>query len=287
MTCSLYHFPLRVAFQGDIPSHWRECWSANGHKINARVIHIHMGSVLRILEDRKWETVRSWWWITKRRLNKDEDTGNPFKFWPFKTFADLYCILQWLWKRSLWVSSISKSRWCKRTRVLSKWSPADCWPLCLFPSIMPSSGCACVCFGSERCLFACHSVHFVARVQVRLWRICLCHCVAWMSNLSCSYSAKHSQPWPQPSPWWRERRESLNQLTLFWQWKVLMLRILFLCFLPSVAISVTVVKVSPGKDQNVKRAESTAIHTKHNKAALMLKLQYNKIIIFACTYMRR
>lgn len=30
MIRSVYHFPLRVAFQQDIPSRWRECWSANG-----------------------------------------------------------------------------------------------------------------------------------------------------------------------------------------------------------------------------------------------------------------
>ena len=30
MIRSVYHFPLRVAFQRDIPSRWRECWSAKG-----------------------------------------------------------------------------------------------------------------------------------------------------------------------------------------------------------------------------------------------------------------
>ena len=122
-----------------------------------------------------------------------------------------------------------KSRWCKRIRVLSKWSPADCWPLCLFPSIMPCK--VSVCVGGEGCLFACK---LDVCASERLWKICLCR---WLSNLSCSYSAKHIQPWPRPCLWWRESCGSFNQLRLFWQWEVLLLRI-YGCILSAAEITI-------------------------------------------------
>lgn len=167
MICSVYYFPWRVAFQWDIPSHWWECWSANGDEMNARAIHNHMGSLPHMPEDGKWETVRSWRWTAQCRLNSGGDIGSLLELSPFKTIADLYCILQCNdgGKDRFGSAPSPKSRWCKRTRVLSKWSPADCWPLCLFPSIMPSS--VCVCVGGEGCLFACQLVHLDVRVQVR------------------------------------------------------------------------------------------------------------------------
>lgn len=108
MICSVYHLLLRVAFHWDIPSRWRECWSANGDKINACVIQDPMGSLIHMVEDRKWERVGSWRWTAQCRSNSDGVTGGLLTLEPFKTIADLYCVLHWLQKRKVWVSSISK-----------------------------------------------------------------------------------------------------------------------------------------------------------------------------------
>lgn len=110
MICSVYHSSLWVAFQCDIPSPWRECWSANRNEMNACVIHSHMGTFLHMLEDGEREPARSWQWITECRLNKDGETGSSLKLELFETIADLCWIFQRLWRGSVWVSSISKAK---------------------------------------------------------------------------------------------------------------------------------------------------------------------------------
>ena len=205
-----------------------------------------MGSLNHMVEDRKWERVGSWRWTAQCRSNRDGVTGGLLKLEPVKTIADLYCVLHRLQKERFGSAPSPKSRWCKRTRVLSKWSPADCWPLCLFPSIMLS--CVAVWLCARTCVYwqwgtlVCVplSAFGCARVSEGLWRICLCGCVTWMSNLACSYSAKHIQrrprPRPRPCPWWQESRGSLNQLTLFWQWKMFMPRTYFFVFCRAVSL---------------------------------------------------
>lgn len=193
MMCSVHHILLRVAFQRDIPSPWQECWSANGEQINVCVIHSHMGALLHV-------PVRSWQWITECRLNKDGENWGALKH-RSSLKQSLTCAgyRRGCGEDQFGSAPSPKPRWCKRSRVLSKWSPADCWPLCLFPSIMLrvwERVCARVPVGRWGVPACMPPAHWVVRVQGRgLWRICLCCRVAWMSNLSGSYS-----PGPGSSP---------------------------------------------------------------------------------------
>lgn len=223
MIPSVYHLPPRVAFQRDIPSPWRDCWSANGDQINVCVIHSHMGALLHVLEDGERENrsgpdseSQNGGWIKTGKLGGFEK--------PERFKRSLACAGHSSGCGGDWFGSAPspKPRWCKRSRVLSKWSPADCWPLCLFPSIVLR-------VGERGC----------ARVRVGSWGVPVCMPPGALGRARAgegtlkdlpvlprcmseqSVQLIFARPWLQSSPWWQESSGTLSHLTLFWHWDVL------------------------------------------------------------------